>query len=208
MRLLLLLPIGLFAMWCWAGCSPGPQHVDEIPEHTIFRIKSEILSEERVVAVSLPTSYADGTSSFPVLYMPDGGIKEDFPHVANTINDLVARKKMSPVILVGVENTDRKRDMTSPTEVAEDRKVGPVVGGSANFRAFFRDELMPQVERDYRASGEAGIIGESLAGYFIVDCFLEEPAVFDRYVALSPSLWWNDHAHVRQAEESLKRNEG
>ncbi len=209
MRSLQLLAAGLLGIVCFAGCSSQPQHVDEIPEHTIIRIKSEVLDEERVIAISLPKSYSDDESqTFPVLYMPDGGIKEDFPHIANTINDLVARKEMAPVILVGVENTDRKRDMTTPTEVEEDKKVGPVLGGAENFRAFFRDELKPKIEQDYRDSGETGIIGESLAGFFIMDCFLEEPAMFDKYVTLSPSLWWNDHAHVRNAEESLKRSEG
>src|SRR5690349_23301070 len=64
----------------------------------------------------------------------------------------------------------------------------PHVGGSAAFRRFFRDELMPTVERRYRTTSESSIIGESLAGLFIVETFLREPVVFDHYIAFDPSL--------------------
>jgi predicted alpha/beta superfamily hydrolase len=111
---------------------------------------------------------------------------------------------MRAVIVVGIENTERRRDMTGPTEVAEDRKIAPHVGGSAPFRAFIRDELMPAMRTRVRGTGETAIIGESLAGLFIVETFLLEPALFDHYIALSPSLWWNDQALVRGAAASLK----
>jgi hypothetical protein len=78
---------------------------------------------------------------YPVLYMPDGGLQEDFPHVATTVDTAIRAGEMRPLIVVGIENTERRRGMTGPTQVDEDRKIAPRVGGSAAFRGFIRDEV-------------------------------------------------------------------
>jgi len=190
-----------------AACRKTPP-ADPIPEHETFRLASTVLGEERVVNVHLPPAYAERPEqAFPILYMPDGGVGEDFPHIVNTLAALEAAGEVVPMIVVGIENTQRRRDMTGPTEVAKDREIAPVVGGSAAFRTFIRDELMPEVERRYRGNGETGIVGESAAGLFIMETFFLEPALFDTYIALSPSLWWNDHALVRGAAETLRKND-
>jgi predicted alpha/beta superfamily hydrolase len=128
--------------------------------------------------------------------MPDGGIAEDFLHIAGLVQVSVSNGTMRPFLLVGIENTERRRDMTGPTESAEDRKIAPRVGGSGAFRAFLRDELMPQVKRRYRTTRETALVGESLAGLFVVETFLLEPELFDTYIAFDPSLWWNDQKLV------------
>ncbi len=178
---------------------------EPVPAHQSFTLKSATLKETRRLNVYTPPGYdAAGATRYPVLYMPDGGVKEDFPHVATTIDTAIRAGEMRPVILVGIENTERRRDMTGPTEVEEDRKIAPRVGGSAAFRGFIRDELMPEVRRRYRVAEETGIIGESLAGLFIVETFFLHPKMFDTYIALSPSLWWNGEELVRKAGERLK----
>jgi hypothetical protein len=178
---------------------------EPVPPHQSFTLESATLQETRRINVYTPPGYeARKAARYPVLYMPDGGLQEDFPHIATTIDTAIRAGEMRPVILVGIENTERRRDMTGPTEVAEDRKIAPRVGGSAAFRAFIRDELMPQVRRRYRVTRETGIIGESLAGLFIVETFFLEPKLFDTYIALSPSLWWNGGELVRKARERLE----
>jgi predicted alpha/beta superfamily hydrolase len=175
--------------------------VDAIPRHDAFTIDSRALAERRTINVYTPPGYAaDGGASLPVLYMPDGGLAEDFPHVANTIDSLIALGAIRPVIVVGIENTQRRRDLTGPTRVASDSTIAPKVGGSAAFRRFVREELMPEVRRRYRCSGETSIVGESLAGLFVVETFLLEPTLFDRYIAFSPSVWWNGGALLRAPE--------
>lgn len=164
-----------------------------------FALRSEVLSETRRINVYLPAGYAGATRDrFPVLYMPDGGLQEDFLHVAGLIQVLVGNGTMRPFILVGIENTERRRDLTGPTEREEDRKIAPRVGGSEPFRRFIRDELMPRVRARYRTTDETGIVGESLAGLFVVETFLKEPSLFDRYIALDPSLWWNGDQLVKE----------
>src|SRR3954471_7662343 len=136
--------------------------------------------------------------------MPDGGMAEDFLHVAGLVEASVGHGTMRPVVLVGIENTERRRDTTGPTENAKDKTIAPHVGGSAAFRKFIREELMPQVRSRYRTTAETAIVGESLAGLFVVETFLLEPDLFDTYIAFDPSLWWNDHKMLDGAAERLR----
>ncbi|GLC24675.1 alpha/beta hydrolase [Roseisolibacter agri] len=170
-----------------------------------FTIASTVLGETRRINVYVPPGYDRGPDvRLPVLYMPDGGMAEDFLHVAGLVQVLTGNGGMRPFILVGIENTERRRDMTGPTDVASDRKIAPRVGGSAAFRTFIRAELMPRVRARYRTTGETAIVGESLAGLFVVETFLREPDLFDTYVALDPSLWWNGAQLLAQAGPTLR----
>jgi predicted alpha/beta superfamily hydrolase len=140
--------------------------------------------------------------------MPDGGLAEDFPHVVNTIDSLIALKVIRPVIVVGIENTERRRDLTGPTTIKTDSAIAPHVGGSAAFRSFIRDELMPEIRTRYRSTNETTIVGESLAGLFIVETFLREPKLFRRYIALSASVWWNGGELMQTASQRLQALDG
>jgi predicted alpha/beta superfamily hydrolase len=178
---------------------------EPVPPHESFTMESAALGETRRINVYTPPGYQpDGEARYPVLYMPDGGVQEDFPHVASTVDAAIRAGEMRPMIVVGIENTERRRDMTGPTEVEEDRRIAPRVGGSAAFRAFIADELMPRVRSRYRTSDETAIIGESLAGLFIVETFLLAPGLFGTCIALDPSLWWNGGELVRTAGERIQ----
>jgi predicted alpha/beta superfamily hydrolase len=174
-----------------------------------FTIDSKLLGETRRINVYTPPGYAaHAEARFPILYMPDGGMAEDFPHVTATVQELVTAGAIRPFLVVGIENTERRRDLTGPTEVESDRKIAPRVGGSAAFRKFLREELMPQVRARYRTTDEKAIVGESLAGLFIVETFLLEPDLFDTYIAISPSLQWNHGALAQGAGERLEALRG
>lgn len=170
-----------------------------------FTINSKILSETRRINVYMPPGYTESPDArLPILYMPDGGIAEDFLHVAGLVQVSVGNGTMRPFLLVGIENTERRRDMTGPTESENDKKIAPRVGGSGAFRRFIRDELMPQVKKRYRTTDETAIVGESLVGLFVVETFLLEPDLFGSYIAFDPSLWWNDQKLVKDAGERLR----
>jgi predicted alpha/beta superfamily hydrolase len=161
-----------------------------------FSIESKGLGESRRINVYLPPGYRENPEArLPVLYMPDGGLAEDFLHVAGLVQVSVGNGTMRPFLLVGIETTQRRRDLTGPTE--SDKKIAPRVGGSQAFRTFIREELMPRVKERYRTTRETAIIGESLAGLFVVETLLLEPELFDTYIAIDPSLWWNDEKMVR-----------
>ena len=187
------------------SCNKLSQPKDAIPSHETFTINSKLIGENRTINVWFPADYASGKDSLTVLYMPDGGVEEDFPHIANTLSELINSKKIKPVILVGIENTQRRRDLSGPTEVETDKEIAPEIGGSEKFRDFVKEELFPEIEKRYRTTLERGIIGESLAGLFIVETFLEQPEMFDFYIAIDPSLWWNDHHLVKISKEKLAK---
>jgi len=169
-----------------------------------YTLQSKVLSETRRINVYLPPGYTEAADQrFPVLYMPDGGLAEDFLHVAGLVQVCVGNGTMRPFVLVGIENTERRRDLTGPTQNAEDKKIAPRVGGSATFRKFLRDELMPDIKTRYRTTAATAIVGESLAGLFVIETFLLEPDLFDTYIAIDPSLWWNDGALVKDAPRRL-----
>ena len=184
----------------------GAAAQEAAPPHETFTLQSAAVGEMRRINVYTPPEYASGRARYPVLYMPDGGMEEDFPHVAAAVDSAVRAGEMRPVILVGIENTQRRRDMTGPTTVARDSTIAPRVGGSAAFRRFIADELMPEVKRRYRVNDETAIIGESLAGLFIVETFFLQPKLFDTYIALSPSLQWNNEELVRTAPARLRQH--
>lgn len=194
----------LFLSLVLYSCATKAPPKDPIPTHESLTIKSTLLGEDRLINIWLPPNYLESKDSFPVMYMLDGGIKEDFPHIANTLSALIQAGKIKPVILVGIENTERRRDLSGYTAVESDKKIAPVVGGSQAFRTFIVQELFPAIHSNYKIKGPKSIIGESLAGLFIMETFFLKPEMFDHYIAFDPSLWWNNHELVTQSKNYLE----
>jgi predicted alpha/beta superfamily hydrolase len=200
----------MVAVWALLGprlglCAEAADRSEPLVIGDTFTIDSKTLEEARRINVYLPPGYKESRDSrVPVLYMPDGGLGEDFLHVAGLVQISVINGTMRPFLLVGLENTQRRRDMTGPTENEDDKKIAPQVGGSLAFRKFIRSELMPRIRERYRTTGETAIVGESLAGLFVVETFLLEPDLFDTYVAIDPSLWWNGAKLVNDAADRLR----
>lgn len=182
----------------------APQAARPLAIGETWAISSTVLKETRVINVYSPLGFAADTPALPVMYMPDGGVAEDFLHVAGLVQVLTGNGSMRPFLLVGIENTERRRDMTGPTTNDEDRKIAPRVGGSAGFREFIRTELMPAVQKRYRTTDETALVGESLAGLFTVETFLRAPEMFDTYIAIDPSLWWNNTGLIAEGPALLR----
>ena len=196
----ILLISGAFGSPPAAAQAPVRGGIEPLVVGETFTLESTALEEQRRINVYAPDAYQGSEDErFPVLYMPDGGIHEDFLHIAGLVQISSLNGTMRPFILVGIENTERRRDLTGPTSTAEDREIAPHIGGSEKFRAFLRDELMPEINSRYRTSGETAIVGESLAGLFVVETLLMEPGLFDTYLAIDPSLWWDSERLVETA---------
>jgi tetratricopeptide (TPR) repeat protein len=89
----------------------------------------------------------------------------------------------------------RERDL-SPTAL-KDRSG---TGGAARFLAFLKDELRPRIEGGYRTAPYRILVGHSLGGLFAIHTLTSAADAFNAYVAISPSLWWDDRRMLRQAE--------
>jgi predicted alpha/beta superfamily hydrolase len=195
----------ILIVFACAFLSAGPARAADAPASAsaplvigeTFTIDAKVLKETRRINVYRPPGIPL-EQALPVMVMPDGGLAEDFLHVAGLLQVGAGNGTVRPFLLVGIENTERRRDLTGPTDSAKDRSIAPRVGGSQAFRDFIRTELLPEVVRRYRTTGERAIVGESLAGLFVVETLVLEPDLFDTYIAIDPSLWWNDGRLARR----------
>jgi predicted alpha/beta superfamily hydrolase len=162
---------------------------------TSYHWQSRILGEDRVVNVVLPDDYgASPAKRYPVLFVIDGGVDQDLLFVAAAEKLGAAWGRSQDAIIVGVATQDRRRELTGPTTDPALLKQYPTAGHSAQFRAFIRDEVKPWINQEFRTNGESAVTGESLAGLFIVETYLTDPAMFGAYGAISPSTWWDNGA--------------
>ncbi|MCH8619833.1 alpha/beta hydrolase-fold protein [Undibacterium sp. TS12] len=179
------------------------------------QIHSVSLGEDRIINVVVPEGYnEDTTSKYPVIYLLDGAMDEDFVHMAGAVqfSSFSWVNRLPPSILVGIANTDRKRDMTYkasanfrlPEWLATQRDSYKNAGGSARFMEFIEKELQPFVAKNYRVSGDRTLIGQSLAGLLATEVLLKKPQLFNNYIIMSPSLWWDNESLLRQAQPLLK----
>ena len=161
----------------------------------IDRIQSKILNEERIINIYFPMCYnPDSVKNYPVVYLLDGSAREDFIHISGIFQYDEFYKIASPCIVVGIENVDRKRDFTFPTNVAADKEKFPTTGGSEKFIAFLESELMPFMQEYYNVSSHRTLIGQSLGGLFACEILAKKPALFENYLIISPSLWWDNQS--------------
>jgi len=192
-----LLLLGLAAGFAGAG--------EPITIGETITLPSKIMGEERTILVSTPPGYDQSSQSYPVLYMTDGNAH--LSHTRGTVDFLARNGLMPQVIVVGVNNTDRTRDL-SPTHVASRTINGrvfesPTSGGASKFLDFFEQELFPYVDANYRTQPLRLFTGHSFGGLFALNAFFTRPEMFDAVLAVSPSLRWDEDFPIRQAESFL-----
>ena len=179
------------------------------PFGVTYQIHSEIYDMDREINVYVPTLPEWGagyfTSPLPVLYVIDGGLDQDFFHIAALSQLTLINGERQPMIVVGVRTHDRRAEISPrATDLRYQNGDFEGWGGSHKFRNHLINEVRPFIEARYEM-GRQVVIGESLAGLFIVEMFLEMPGAFDDYIAVSPSLWWDDRRLSRQAPALLKK---
>ena len=163
-------------------------------------IKSKILNENRILNIYLPNGYSkDSIKKYPVIYLLDGSIDEDFIHISGLVQfGSFSWINMIPeTIVVGISNVDRKRDFTLPTTVEKDKKDFPTTGKSEIFIYFIENELQPFIHSNYKTNNTKTIIGQSLGGLLATEILFKKPHLFDNYIIVSPSLWWNNESLLK-----------
>ena len=203
LRLLFAL-VGLMA-FATSAAAQTPQPTPIVTGHS-FALPSTTYGGTREINVWLPPGYEQSGQTYPVLYLLDGGQAQDFHHISGIAQLGTIVGTTRDVIVVGIASADRRNELALPTENAELIARYPTQGGSARFRQFLHEEVLPFVEARYRTNGETVLMGESLAGLFVVETFLKEPQMFDAYVAVSPSLWWDGGRLARQAGAHLREH--
>lgn len=173
----------------------------------IDELYSKELGERRTVNIYLPEGYdKNDTVTYPVIYLLDGGADEDFIHVAGLIqfNTFSWIDRVPKSIVVGIVNTDRKRDLTFPSSVKEEKEQYKTAGSSARFIAFLQKELQPFISNKYKGGPSKMLIGQSLAGLLAAEILLKHPLLFNKYIIISPSLWWDNGSLLNQSSSLLQ----
>lgn len=176
---------------------------------TIRELPSGILGETRVLNIYLPEGYNENdTTRYPVVYLLDGSANEDFIHVVGLyqFNTFAWIDRVPPSIVVGIATVDRRRDYTFPSSSAEDNKLLPSSGGSQKFIQFIEKELQPYVGQTFRTNTHKTLIGQSLGGLLATEIVLTKPQLFEDYIIISPSLWWNNGS-LLNVESAIYRAE-
>ncbi len=203
-RLLVALSLALLAAVPATAQNPFAKPGTPVVIGTAHDLPSAVLAETRRINVMLPPGYGEGEARYAVLYLLDGGAAEqDFFHIAGLVHQQSLWGVTVPMIVVGIESRDRRRELTGPSQDAAEQRDFPSHGEAAKFRGFLATELKPAIEAAYRTNGSSALIGESLAGYFVVETALRQPEAFDSYIAISPSLWWNAQQLSREAPALL-----
>ncbi|MCX8533850.1 alpha/beta hydrolase [Chryseobacterium luquanense] len=170
----------------------------------IRTLKSEILKEERALNIYLPQNF-DKTKSYPIIYLLDGSINEDFIHVTGLVQFFNQMYSMPETIVVGIANVDRKRDFTFHTDLKDLQKDYPTTGHSDKFINFLEKELKPYIENQFKTT-DTYLFGQSLGGLLATEILLKKPEMFNNYFIISPSLWWDDESLLKLAPQLLAKS--
>lgn len=160
-------------------------------------IRSTVMNEERTLNIYLPPGYNEQDSvRYPVIYLLDGSVDEDFIHMAGLVYFLGFPwlNLCPPSIVVGIANVDRKRDYTFPTTVEKDKKDFPTTGGSAAFIRYLGEEVIPYIQSRYKTNSTSTLIGQSFGGLLATEILFTHPDWFSKYLIVSPSLWWDNQS--------------
>ena len=175
----------------------------------IRELQSKVLNEKRILNIYLPDGYnLKDSIRYPVIYLLDGSADEDFIHIAGLVQfDSFDWVNLVPKsIVVGIANVDRRRDFTFPTTIETDRKLYPTTGHSEKFITFLATELQPFIEQKFKTSPSKTIIGESLGGLLATEILFKHPTLFNKYIIVSPSLWWDNGSILNQNPEIMNQS--
>jgi len=173
----------------------------------IDEIQSKELSEKRILNIYLPEGYNPKDNvKYPVVYLLDGSADEDFIHISGLyqFNSFEWIGQVPKSIIVGIVTVDRRRDFTFPTSIPEDLTKYPTTGHSDKFIAFIEKELQPYIEKQYHTNASKTIIGQSLGGLLATEILFKKPQMFNEYIIVSPSLWWDNGSLLDLDDTKLK----
>jgi len=205
MRLTFLISVTKITLWiCFSSavilCTSYAQESEQ--NYIIgkaIKIRSAVLNEERTLLINLPDDYDVSQRRYPVLFLLDGDAH--FHHVTGIVHFFTVRNMIPPLIVIALPNIDRTRDF-SPTSI--DKRL--TSGGADRFLEFFQEELIPYVDSHYRTFPYRIIIGHSLGGLFAIYALLTQPDVFNAYIAISPSLSYDNELLLKKAPAFLEKS--
>jgi predicted alpha/beta superfamily hydrolase len=188
--------------------SAGDRDSSKITIGQTFSMHSEILGEDRAYSVYLPDSYENnGSRGYPVMYILDGAAH--FQSATGVVqfmsSGINGNRQIPELIVVAIPNTNRYRDLT-PTQARTGYDGEPTgddddSGGGGDFLRFINDELFVEIESTYRTMPHRTFVGHSLGGLMALYALLDFPDMFQAYISIDPSMWWDGEILTPRANE-------
>jgi len=162
-------------------------------------IQSDVLKQNRKLSIFLPAGYESSKTNFPVLYVLDADGRDQ--HTVPTARFLFLNNRMPEAIVVGVYNIDRNHDF-----LPDSSQSAPSGGGADNFMLFFKNELIPYIDKNFKTESYKVLVGHSFGGVFAIHALLNDPDIFDAYIAIDPSIWYKNLMLVTNARNEFPKN--
>jgi len=204
MKHILAIAVLLISLTCFS------QPNNNITIGKIDTVRSNILNETRRIWVYLPASANNKLFTkqvYPVVYLLDA--PAHFHSVTGLIQQL-SNSVLPEMIVVGIQNTDRTRDLTPTHSTASPYGQTPEMlknsGGGDRFLSFIEKELMPYIDTTYPVAPYKLFVGHSYGGLLVMHTLLNQPHLFNAYIALDPSVWWDNQVLVKKATAALQQN--
>ncbi len=164
-------------------------------------IYSKTLGEIRPFSVYVPDSET-GTERYPTIYVLDG--EDNFQSVVAIVKHLSTTGSCPAMIVVGISSIDRNRDFT-PTHFVDPQNTNGTTnsGGGELFTTFLEKELIPHIESKYKTSPFRMFIGHSFGGLMVINTLVKHTSLFNAYVAIDPSMWWDNKKLLNESSTTL-----
>lgn len=194
-----------------------PQHViskNEDNNITIAQTEvfhSKLMDEDRGLSIYLPASITEMRESgrtYPVIYLLDGDAHiNSVGSMVQALGPRLGSSALPEMIIIGIHNTNRWRDLSpshsTKTPFGRTTINLSATGGGEKFMDYIEKELIPHIDSAYPTSPFRILIGHSLGGLTVINTLIHRPNLFSDYLAIDPSLWWNDQLLNKQAAASL-----
>lgn len=202
-KLIALLMVGL----CLSANAIADNNNFFLPNTLIKDLQSKINGVHYNLYISLPRGYHSNAKRYPIIYLLDADYS--FALAKQISEHLSDRNRIQESIIVGIAyknsneyKKNRTRDYT-PSYVASGgygEQYQKYSGGAEKFYQFINSELIPYFNKNYRVSNSSTFIGHSFGGLFGVYLLIKHPEVFNNYVIVSPSLWYDNQLVLKMAK--------
>ncbi len=178
------------------------QHPDEVYLYKTGvkdSVYSQVLKENRIIWVHLPDGgNFDANLKYPVVYVLDGSVQL---RALVAVYETYWGNYLPKMVLIGISNQkNRTRDLTT----SDIKNPNMETGGAEEFADFIEDELIPFVEAKYPVTNYRTLTGHSYAGLFTLNMLLNRPQLFANYIAIDPTLDWDNQKFLKEAAAKLK----
>lgn len=163
-------------------------------------LHSKILNADRPLQIYLPDNYENSKQEYPVIYLCDG--QWNFLHVVGIVSNMAGNGRIPHSILVSIPHSNRDDDLVPKTMRSDNYS-----GKADDFQNFLSKELMPYIEGKYRTQPLRILIGHSYGGLFVHYTMITRPEMFDAFVAVDPSLWWDQYRMLSQTKEFFEKQD-